>query len=189
MTSSRTDNVVSRRAALTGLAGALGLALAARGLAAEAQDATPAADIPREGHPLVGGWQWDTPGLPGVPIAISVFNASGSFIDDQLGVGAIGIGVWTPTDPRTADIVVVYQGYVPLDPLLDLTQPLPADGVWVPGEVYRQRSSIEVDESGMRAHDKTQFVDDNGNDLSVYNSHEVDGVRLVATVAAATPTP
>ena len=55
MTNRRTAPTVSRRTALAGLgAGALGLALATRRLAAFAQDATPAAALPREGHPLVG---------------------------------------------------------------------------------------------------------------------------------------
>src|SRR5436190_1154014 len=69
MTTSRTLDALSRRTALVGLsAGGLGLALAARGHTAAAQELT--------NHPNVGVWMVDSPGGP----AIAVYSADGSVI-------------------------------------------------------------------------------------------------------------
>jgi hypothetical protein len=61
VSTSHSNDTVSRRAALAGLgAGGLGLALAASGRSAAAQDA--AAEM--ASHPIVGAWNAMTPGGP-----------------------------------------------------------------------------------------------------------------------------
>ncbi len=58
MPSARPTASASRRTALAS-AGALGLALATRGLLATAQEATPAATaFSTFDHPMIGTWQW-----------------------------------------------------------------------------------------------------------------------------------
>ena len=134
MTTPPTDAAVSRRSALAGLAaGGLGLALAARPVAA--QDATPE---PLAGHPLVGTW-----------LAITAFGASpetfaadGSVVagppsiePGERGVTYFGpgIGVWESTGPRSgrftfvqalADATGAYAGTLTIDGHLDVS----ADG-------------------------------------------------------------
>ena len=103
MTTSRTVAPVSRRAALAGLgAGGLGLALAARGLDASAQEATPDA---RANHPIVGVWMVTTPIGP----SLAVFSADGTNIQGvptaqagPQGVTFTGaqVGTWEPDGER-----------------------------------------------------------------------------------------
>ena len=88
---------LSRRTALASLgAGGLGLALAARGHAASAQDATPAA---MAGHPIVGTWIFirDITVTTEAP-SVVVFTADGGLLDPSQGVA----GVWKATGPRSA---------------------------------------------------------------------------------------
>ena len=102
MSTSKTTQAVSRRAALAGLgAGGLGLALAAT-QAASAQDATPDA---RAGHPIVGVWNVVTPNGP----APGVFSADGTCViavpapqTGPQGVTFVStqLGVWEPVSER-----------------------------------------------------------------------------------------
>jgi hypothetical protein len=84
MTQSRTITSLSRRSALAG-AGALGLALAARGQTAHAQDADAMA-----GHPIVGVWNVITPGGP----APGMFFPDGTVL---IAVQATQTGPWGVT--------------------------------------------------------------------------------------------
>ena len=103
MTTSRTVVPVSRRAALAGLgAGGLGLAFAARGGSASAQDAT--ADA-LANHPIVGVWMVTTP----TGLGLAAFAADGIHIGGvptaqagPQGVTFTGAqaGTWEPTGPR-----------------------------------------------------------------------------------------
>ena len=99
MTTSNTGYAVSRRTALAGLgAGGLGLALAARGAAA--QDATPAS---LAGHPLVGSWIVDR--NPDDPTEIPTYNvitSDGTIFDPSVG----GAGVWDATGPNSANFTL-----------------------------------------------------------------------------------
>jgi hypothetical protein len=110
MTTSRTNDAVSRRTALTGLgATGLGLALTARSRSASAQDATATA---MAGHPNVGVWMVDSPGGR----AIAAYSAEGSVVTALLAsqAGPQGvmfsstqIGTWEPTGDRTTHLTVV----------------------------------------------------------------------------------
>ena len=99
MTTSNTGHIVSRRTALAGLgAGGLGLALAARGAAA--QDATPTS---MTGHPLVGSWIVDR--NPDDPTEIPTYNvitSDGTIFDPSVG----GAGVWEATGENTANFTL-----------------------------------------------------------------------------------
>jgi hypothetical protein len=91
--------VLSRRTALAGLgAGTLGIALAARNVAA--QDATPTTMV---GHPLVGTWIVDR--NPDDPTEIPTYNvitSDGTIIDPTVG----GVGVWEATGPDSANFTL-----------------------------------------------------------------------------------
>jgi hypothetical protein len=134
---------VSRRTALAGLgAGGLGLALAARGHHASAQDAAPASYA---GHVQVGVWMIDS----GIGRAIAVYGADGSVITalapSQAGPQGVTfastqIGTWEPTGDRTAHLTVVqllsdaagaYAGSVTVDAYQEVSD----DGQsWASGE-------------------------------------------------------
>lgn len=142
MTSSRTVGSVSRRTALSGLgAGALGLAVAARGERASAQDATPDSYA---GHPNVGVWMVDSP----IGRAIAVYAADGSVITalpaSQAGPQGVTfsstqIGTWEPTGERGTHLTVVqllsdgagaYAGSVTVDAFQEVSE----DGqTWMSG--------------------------------------------------------
>ena len=96
MTTSNTNQSVSRRIALAGLsASSLGLALAATQRSAVAQDATP---TPMADHPLVGTWiVVRDVAMPNQAPSIVVYTADGGLIDPSLGVA----GVWEATGPRS----------------------------------------------------------------------------------------
>lgn len=94
MTTPRTGEPMSRRAALVGFgASGLGFAVATTRSAA-AQEATPTTTA---AHPLVGTWivQFED---PAAHPAIAVWAADGSFIDAGNGLA----GVWEATGERTA---------------------------------------------------------------------------------------
>jgi len=99
MTTSNTGHAVSRRSALAGLGvGGLGLALTARGVAA--QDATPTSLV---GHPFVGTWIVDR--NPDDPTEIPTYNvvtSDGTIIDPTVG----GVGVWEATGPTSANFTL-----------------------------------------------------------------------------------
>ena len=92
---------VTRRSAIAGLgAGGLGVALAARRLGANAQDATPTS---LAGHPFVGAWIVDR--NPDDPTEIPTYNvitSDGTIIDPSVG----GAGVWEATGPNTANFTL-----------------------------------------------------------------------------------
>jgi len=102
MTIRRTDATVSRRTALAGLgAGGLGVALAARGNTAAAQDS--ATEMAK--HPIVGNWMVSTPAGP----AMAVFLADGTNIQGlpatQAGPNGVvfvstQVGSWEPVSER-----------------------------------------------------------------------------------------
>src|SRR5215207_9261017 len=104
MSTSRIDASLSRRTALVGLgAGGIGVALAARGRIAAAQEAPSDA---MANHPIVGAWMVTTPIGP----ALAVFSADGSNIQGvptaQAGPGGVTftgaqVGTWEPTGPRS----------------------------------------------------------------------------------------
>ncbi len=103
MSTSRTDASLSRRTALVGLgAGGLGVALAARGGIAAAQDATAEA---MAAHPMVGAWMASTPSglapglfLPNGTVIVSV-PATGN---SPLGTTYVSteVGTWEPVSER-----------------------------------------------------------------------------------------
>jgi hypothetical protein len=112
MTTLRTRDHVSRRAALAGLgAGGLAVALGATGHPAAAQDApTDAAS-----HPIVGAWLV-SPRSPNGGFESISFGADGTVIQgwtvsaaDQQGVtfSGSGLGVWEPVDARTVAFTAV----------------------------------------------------------------------------------
>src|SRR6185503_897035 len=101
MTTLNTAQSVSRRTALAGLgAGGLGLALAARGHRAAAQESTPDA---MAGHPIVGTWivDRDVDGSTEAPTML-VHTADGSTIDPLFDV----CGGWQPTGPHSANVTL-----------------------------------------------------------------------------------
>jgi hypothetical protein len=110
MDNSTTDRVVSRRTALAGFgAGGLGLALAARGQRASAQDAAPDSYA---GHPNVGVWMVDAP----IGRALAVYSADGSVVTalpaSQAGPQGVTfsstqVGTWEPTGERGTHLTVV----------------------------------------------------------------------------------
>src|SRR5829696_6520147 len=131
MTTSNTRTTVTRRTALAGLgAGGIGLAVAARGHTAAAQDTPP--DL--AGHPLVGTWMAITP----FGASPETLSADGSFVAGPpvIGPGAAGgvqylgpaIGVWESTGERTGSFTFVqalgdatgaYTGTLTIDGHLD----------------------------------------------------------------------
>lgn len=111
MPTSHIDRSISRRTALAGLgAGSLGLAVAARGQTAVAQDAT--TDALAE-HPFAGTWLVTTPG----GISPATFAADGSvvlgfppsYVDPQLGPTFHGpaLGTWEAAGERRGHFAVV----------------------------------------------------------------------------------
>ena len=178
----RLTNPVSRRAALVGLgASGLGLILAARGRAAFAQEATPAA-IPRQGHPLVGAWAvTESDGAP-VPLSYAVFDADGTWL--HLGGGFLSIGVWRPTGERTGEGVEIYQALQSFERLFDLADPVPADAL--AQQDLKFRFDAEADAGGNAFRFAGFVVDDQGNDQAGY-AGRLAGVRLGPVSATATP--
>jgi len=141
MTASESSSL-TRRAALAGLgAGGLGLALAARGAAA--QDA--AADMAT--HPLVGLWQYDSgwPPKAGDPDwAFVIYHADGTSTTwGGLNIG-VAQGIWRPTGERTAETLWIWRD---TDPFLGGTEG--------PGTATF-RHDVEISEDG------TNFVQSNG---------------------------
>ena len=192
MTDHRTDPNVSRRTALAGLgAGALGLALATRRLAAFAQDATPVA-VPTEGHPLVGAWEvteYDEQPLP-APATYAIFDPDGTWFHyggQSLygGWGFLVIGAWRPTGARTAEAVEIYEKLVTFERLLDLASPVPADAL--EQQPIKFRFDAEVDASGNAFQSEGYVVDEQGKDDLAYWGQRA-GVRLVRAAGTATPT-
>jgi hypothetical protein len=110
MTMARPGASVTRRTALARLgASGLGLALAARGQGASAQDVAAASYA---GHPNVGVWMVDSP----IGRAIAVYSADGSVITalpaSQAGSQGVTfsstqIGTWEPTGERGTHLTVV----------------------------------------------------------------------------------
>jgi hypothetical protein len=104
MNTPRIDRALSRRSALAGLgAGGLGLALAAGGRSAAAQEAA----TEMANHPIVGAWNATTPGgpAPGIffPNGIALMTPQAT----QAGPNGVTfvtgqIGVWEPVDARGA---------------------------------------------------------------------------------------
>ena len=103
MNSSHTDGIVSRRTALAGLgASSLGLALAARGPRASAQDTTP---DELANHPMVGAWLVAGPRGP----SMTIVHPNGTWQDAGLAAGpgptgttfnSTAIGTWEPYGDR-----------------------------------------------------------------------------------------
>jgi hypothetical protein len=193
MRTSSTASVVSRRTALAGFgAGALGLALATRRIAAFAQDATPAAAPPRKGHPLVGAWEVTESDEQPVPAAATyaIFDADGTWLHYggrslYGGVGFLAIGAWRPTGARTAEAIEIYEQLNAFDRLLDLASPIPDDALVQPD--FKFRFDAEVDASGNTFRTEGFVVDEQGKDDPAYWGTRV-GVRLVRAAGLATPT-
>src|SRR5689334_14316768 len=98
----RSPSAITRRTALAGPgAGALGLALAPRGLGASAQDATPVATpFPLAGHPVIGVWQITLEaGNPGSAVALFYFGEGGEFTV-AASENNIHVGAWRATGER-----------------------------------------------------------------------------------------
>jgi hypothetical protein len=98
---------VTRRSALAGLgAGGLGLALATRGLGANAQDTAPDT---MANHPIVGTWYFDFPTDDfGTLVGYSSFHADGTRTDLHPFAGP-GIGSWQATGAQTGETILKYQ--------------------------------------------------------------------------------
>jgi len=103
------------------------------------------------------------------------------------------IGAWRPTGERTATGVEIYAIFsAPLDTLLDLSQPVPADALGQPP--IRFRFDVEVGASGTTLASTGVVVDDEGKD-DPSSPGTLTGIRLVpaagskATPAAPTATP
>ena len=192
MTNHRTEPTVSRRTALAGLgAGALGLALATRRLAAFAQDATPAAAVPTEGHPLVGAWEVTESDEQPVPAAATyaIFDADGTWFHYggrslYGGVGFLAIGAWRPTGARTAEAVEIYEQLMAFERLLDLASPVPADAL--AQQDFKFRFDAEVDAGGNAFRTEGFVVDAQGKDDPAYWGTRA-GVRMVPAAGTATP--
>jgi hypothetical protein len=84
---------VSRRRVLAG-AGALGLTVAARGLLASAQEASPeATPYPLANHPLIGARQWtNLSATPPDNIDYAVVNVDGTYVEYNSFTG-VGMGL------------------------------------------------------------------------------------------------
>jgi hypothetical protein len=142
MSTSRIDASLSRRTALVGLGGGgIGVAMAARGRIAAAQEATPDA---MANHPIVGAWMVTTPTGP----ALAVFSADGTNIQGvptaqagPQGVTFTGaqVGTWEPDGDRRVHFTGVQL-------LTDAT------GVFV--------GSVTVDGHPRVSNDGQRFVDD-----------------------------
>ena len=110
----------------------VGAVAAARGPRLAAQHATPTAPA---GHPVVGGWAFDTDAAdPSNALSYGAFHADGTYVELHPLVG-VGIGVWRATGERTADLTIVFQD----------VDPTPA-GV-APGTLII-RVAVEVDPTG-----------------------------------------
>ena len=129
MNTPRSDQLVSRRAALAGLgAGTAALALAATHPAV-AQDATPDAAA---AHPLVGAWLVAVPADPSRTVALNTYGADGN-VQVTIDTGNASHGTWEATGPHTAALTVV--GFAP-------------DPNGGPTGLVTLRGSVEVDETG-----------------------------------------
>ena len=59
-------------------------------------------------HPVVGLWCWDLAHMnpPGAR-SYAIFHADGTFVDANPFLNT-GVGLWRPTGPRTADLLIYY---------------------------------------------------------------------------------
>ncbi len=95
----------------------MGLVAVGRGnRGAIAQEATPdtAAMMTMAAHPIVGTWRWDNDPADPADDSYAIFAADGSYLEvtKPTNVG-VGIGAWTPTGERTADVITVFQDVDP----------------------------------------------------------------------------
>ena len=77
----------------------------------DAQEATPDTTtmMAMTTHPLVGTWRWDNDPAVLDDDSYGIFTTGGSYLEvtrpDNAGVG---VGAWTPTGERTADVITVF---------------------------------------------------------------------------------
>lgn len=101
MNTIRTETTASRRAAIAGLGGGVGLAFGGRALSAAAQD------MATEGHALVGTWFLDeSSSNPTTARDVFIMHSDGTYVEANA-VGTVRLGVWTPTSPTTATLTIV----------------------------------------------------------------------------------
>ena len=111
--------------------------IATLGRGATAQEATPdtTAMMAMATHPIVGAWRFvNEPGTPEENVSYGIFHADGTYTEAHP-YGGPGIGAWTPTGERTADLTIIFQN-ISEDP-----------NVFEPG-VVTVWQAFEVDETG-----------------------------------------
>lgn len=87
-------------------------------------------------HPIVGAWRLlNEPGTPEENVSYAIFHAAGTYTEAHP-YGGTGIGAWTPTGERSADLTIYFQN-ISQDP-----------NVFEPG-VVTVWQAIEVDEKAM----------------------------------------
>jgi len=90
--------------------------VATLGRGVTAQEATPdtSAMMAMATHPIVGTWRWDNDPSDPADDSYGIFAADGSYLEvtkpNNVGVG---IGAWTPTGDRTADVITIFQDVDP----------------------------------------------------------------------------
>ncbi len=148
MPSARPTASASRRTALAS-AGALGLALATRGLMATAQEATPAATaFSTFGHPMVGTWRWTNyPDTSYEDYAFGTFTEGGSYA--ELSELVLVIGAWRATGERTAEVVMYPGEAISLQAAFE-PQYVIAEQCLVARDAELLRIMIEIDATGNR---------------------------------------
>ena len=175
MVARQPDRSVSRRAALAGLGGGLGLALAISRPAA-AQDAT----ANMAAHPVVGAWRFANDPNDPANVGLNAFHADGIVVSVAGDIGA-GIWAWRATGDRTADATGLAHDTAEHNNL---------------GGTVMGWMSIEVDATGneLTAAEFIRVLDPSGTVVVEFNFTatgtriEVEPMPPLGTPAAGTPT-
>ena len=59
-------------------------------------------------HPIVGAWFWENISDDLFDDSFAIFNGDGTYVEETAYIGA-GIGSWTVTGDRSADLLIVFQ--------------------------------------------------------------------------------
>lgn len=179
---------VSRRAALAGLgAGALGLAFAERALAVLAQEASPVP--PPAGHPAAGAWRFTNyPGEPDSDVTFDILMPDGVYVEAGNN-RSVTLGIWRATGERTAELVAIGNGLIPLDDLFASGHFVAPRALFQPGDIALWRFNLEVDETGNHAtsNGSAEIQNESGAIITTFPYFGFAD-RLTVAADAATPT-
>ncbi len=181
MPRSRLIASASRRTALAS-AGALGLALATRGLMATAQEATPAATtFSTFGHLMVGTWQWTNfPDTAYEFFSFGTFNDIGGYIESTDPIFVIG--TWRATGERTAEVVMYPGVAISLQAAFE-SQYVIAETCLVTRDPELYRVMIEIDATGNRF-TATGWLELQGSDNKVIQGRTIEAIGDRMTIAS-----